>query len=217
MASRALLDLLDQAPSGSTLIISAVGQVLRVFLWRLFRPVELRMCPKFSGEHPEQTIPTKDSPNLLKEITAAVQIFRTAGKQGKMSARFRVNLNPLRGSRAAEAAPPRPAAPEGSGQADQMSSQRGGDAGTGHPEACSSPDSRAATTATPPSISGRPPTGATGQVELRYVLRSRVDEYVNVSDRFPIWLAITLGFAGGDSAALVALAAGAQHRLHASP
>jgi hypothetical protein len=119
-----------------------------------------------------------------------------------------VNLNPLRWSQAAGAAPSRVAAPKGSGQADQISSQRRRDAGTGHSGACNSPDSRAAT---PPGITGQPSSGATGEVDLRYVLRSRVDEYVNVSSRFQIWLAITLAFVGGDLAALAALAAGAQH------
>jgi hypothetical protein len=90
MTSRALLDLLDQAPPGSTLTISDAGQVLWIFLWRLFRSVELRTYLEFFGEHAEQAIRAKDHPNLLENLTAAVEVFRTAAdKHEKMLARFR--------------------------------------------------------------------------------------------------------------------------------
>jgi hypothetical protein len=60
-------------------------------------------------------------------------------------------------------------------------------------------------------MTGPPYTGATGQVDLRYVLRSRVDEYVHASDGFLIWLAVTLAAGGASAATGVALAVGVTH------
>lgn len=56
-----------------------------------------------------------------------------------------------------------------------------------------------------------PYTRASGEVDLRYVLRTKVDDYLHAADGFLIWLSLTVGFFGAAISALVTLAAGVQH------
>ncbi len=58
-----------------------------------------------------------------------------------------------------------------------------------------------------------PYTRTSGEVDLRYVLRTKVDDYVHASDGFQIWLAITVGFGGAAITTLITLAAGVQHPI----
>lgn len=56
-----------------------------------------------------------------------------------------------------------------------------------------------------------PYTRASGEVDIRYVLRTKVDDYVRAADGFLIWLTVTVGFGGAAIAAAIALLAGVRH------
>lgn len=77
MTASALLGLLGQPPTSSAVIIFCVGQIMSIFVWRLFRFVELHIYLKFLGEQAEQAHRTKD-PHRLRDLARAMKAFPPA-------------------------------------------------------------------------------------------------------------------------------------------